>query len=820
MNVMPQTLIHDLRYGMRMLVKTPAFTLVAVVSLALGIGLNTAIFSVVNVLLIRPVPVVTEQERVMWLRAPISYPDYLDYAEQTKSFAGMAAATGTSEFSLSTNGEPEIIKGEYVTGNYFDVLGVGAFKGRTFDKSEGQAPTPVVVLSEHLWRTRFDADSSIIGRQIPINGLSFTVVGVTPRNFIGTEAGLNRELWVPLLMQPVLNPPEAGRASDPIANRFKERDSHWLSVFARLNPGVSREQAATELSTVARHVAEAYRGKADAETLRSVQLLSMSGGMDPRDQQEALPLAGIVIAVVALVLLIACANIASLLLARAAVRRRETAVRQALGASRSRLVRQWLTESVLLGVAGGALGLLLAWWANQLLISYLQTTPLATLELGLDYRVLAFTLIVSIATGIIFGLAPALQASRLDIVTALKSEGSWQQTGRSRLRAVFVTAQLTLSVVLLIGAGLFIRSLQSANRIDPGFRVDRALTVPINLGLLRYNETAGSNFYRDLLSRVQKQPGVERASLVRFQQLGFSFAQYQVIGEGSGAESADEGVDVGFNVVGPNYFKTMETPLLRGRDFAETDRKGSPGVVVINETLAGMLWPHDEALGKRLSVGGREGPFLEVVGVARDGKYRSLGETARPYVYQPVLQSYDPKMTLVVRTTGEPQALAPAVREQIRALDPKLPITDVKTFRDQLDLSLFPSRVAAWTLGGFGVLALLLAAIGIYGVVSYSVAQRTQEIGVRMALGARRKDVLRLVLGQGLFVIAFGLAVGLLLAFASTRLISGFLYGVGATDLLTFCGVPLLLGTVALGASYIPAWRATKVDPLVALRHE
>lgn len=820
MNVMPQTLIHDLRYGMRMLVKTPAFTLVAVVSLALGIGLNTAIFSVVNVLLIRPVPVVTEQERVMWLRAPISYPDYLDYAEQTKSFAGMAAATGTSEFSLSTNGEPEIIKGEYVTGNYFDVLGVGAFKGRTFDKSEGQAPTPVVVLSEHLWRTRFDADSSIIGRQIPINGLSFTVVGVTPRNFIGTEAGLNRELWVPLLMQPVLNPPEAGRASDPIANRFKERDSHWLSVFARLNPGVSREQAATELGTVARHVAEAYRGKADAETLRSVQLLSMSGGMDPRDQQEALPLAGIVIAVVALVLLIACANIASLLLARAAVRRRETAVRQALGASRSRLVRQWLTESVLLGVAGGALGLLLAWWANQLLISYLQTTPLATLELGLDYRVLAFTLIVSIATGIIFGLAPALQASRLDIVTALKSEGSWQQTGRSRLRAVFVTAQLTLSVVLLIGAGLFIRSLQSANRIDPGFRVDRALTVPINLGLLRYNETAGSNFYRDLLSRVQKQPGVERASLVRFQQLGFSFAQYQVIGEGSGAESADEGVDVGFNVVGPNYFKTMETPLLRGRDFAETDRKGSPGVVVINETLAGMLWPHDEALGKRLSVGGREGPFLEVVGVARDGKYRSLGETARPYVYQPVLQSYDPKMTLVVRTTGEPQALAPAVREQIRALDPKLPITDVKTFRDQLDLSLFPSRVAAWTLGGFGVLALLLAAIGIYGVVSYSVAQRTQEIGVRMALGARRKDVLRLVLGQGLFVIAFGLAVGLLLAFASTRLISGFLYGVGATDLLTFCGVPLLLGTVALVASYIPAWRATKVDPLVALRHE
>ena len=814
------TLLQDLRFGVRMLVKTPAFTFVAVISLALGIGLNTAIFSVVNVLLIRPVPMVREQERIMWLRAPVSYPDYVDYAEQTKSFSGMAAATGTTEFSLSTSGEPEIIIGEYVTGNYFEVLGVSALKGRTFQKAEGQIPTPVVVLSEHLWRTRFDSDSSIVGQQIPINGLSFTVVGVTPKNFIGTEVGLNRELWLPLSMQPVLNPPEATRAADPVANRFNERDSHWLSVFARLNPGVSSEQAGTELSTVARHVAENYRGKVSPETLRSVQLLRMSGGMDPRDQQEALPLAGIVLAVVALVLLIACANIASLLLARAAARRRETAVRQALGATRPRLVRQWLTESVLLGVAGGALGLLLAWWATQLLVSYLQTTPLASLELRLDYRVLTFTFIVSIATGIIFGLAPALQASRLDIITALKSEGSWQRTGRSRLRALFVTAQLTLSVVLLIGAGLFIRSLQSANRINPGFRVERALTVPLNLGLLRYNETEGSNFYRNLLNRIQEQPGVERASLVRFQQLGFSFAQYQVIAEGSEAGKTDEGVSVGFNVVGPNYFKTMETPLLRGRDFAESDRKGTPEIVVINETLAAMLWPHEDAVGKRLSVGGPEGPYLEVVGVARDGKYRSLGEAPQPYVYQPVLQSYDPKMTLVVRTTGEPQALAPAVREQIRALDAKLPVADVKTFRDQLNLSLFPSRVAAWTLGGFGVLALLLAAIGIYGVVSYSVAQRTREIGVRMALGAKEKDVLRLVLGQGLLVIAVGLAFGLLLAFAATRVIAGFLYGVGATDLLTFGGVPLLLGIVALGASYIPSRRATKVDPLVALRYE
>jgi predicted permease len=816
-----KTILQDVRYGLRMLWKTPGFTIVAVVSLALGIGLNTAIFSIVNVILIRPVPGVTNQGRVLWLRAPISYPDYLDYRNETQSFEGMAAATGTSEFSLGGTSGPELITGEYVTENYFDVLKVGALKGRTFVKEEGQTPAPVVVLSEHLWRTRFDSDANVIGRQISLNGLSFTVVGVAPKNFIGTEVGLNRELWVPLRMQPVLNPPEAARAADPVSSRFQSRDSHWLAVFARLKPEVSREQAGTELNNVARHVAETYTGKVTPETLRRVQLLRMRGGMDPRDQEEALPLAGIVMVVVALVLLIACANIASLLLARAAIRRRETAIRQALGATRLRLVRQWLTESILLGVAGGALGLLLAMWANQLLISYLQTTPLASLELGLDWRVLAFTLLVSVITGILFGLAPALQASRLDIVVALKSEDA-QRAGsrRSRLRAAFVTAQVTLSVVLLVGAALFIRSLQSANAIDPGFRVDRALTVPINLGLLRYQESEGENFYRNLLARVQAQPGVERASLVRFAQLGFSYAQFQVFTEGRGDKNADEGFSTGFNVVGPNYFKTMGTVLLRGRDFTEADRKGAPGVVVINETLAANLWPNEDALGKRVSVSGPEGPFFEVVGVARDGKYRSLGETPHPYIYQPVLQSYDPKMTLVVRTTGEPQSVVTSVREQIRALDSNLPITNVKPLRDQVDLSLFPSRVAAWTLGGFGVLALLLAAIGIYGVVSYSVAQRTREIGVRRALGAKESDVLRLVLGEGFFVIAFGLALGLLLAFAATRVIAGFLYGVAPTDPLTFVGVPLLLGLVAFVACYIPARRATKVDPLVALRYE
>jgi len=523
--------------------------------------------------------------------------------------------------------------------------------------------------------------------------------------------------------------------------------------------------------------------------------------------------------VVALVLLIACANIASLLLARAAIRRRETAIRQALGASRPRLVRQWLTESVLLGIGGGVVGLILAVWATQILVAQLQSTPLAALDFGLDYRVLAFTLIVSVATGIVFGLAPAIQASRLNIVMALKSDAlKVAGAHRSHLRNVFVTVQLILSVVLLVGSGLFIRALQRASSIDPGFSVERKLIVPINVGLLRYDKTQGQTFYRDLLARIQTQPGIEQATLVRFPQMGSSFAQFQVFAEGS--ERGSEGLSTGFNVVGPNYFATMGTPLLRGREFTEADRDGAPGSVVINGTLAARLWPNEDALGKRVSFTGPDGPFLQVVGVARDSKYRTLGEVARPYAYLPLQQSYDPKMTPVIRTTGEPQAVTPVAREQIRAMNPNLPIADVQTMRQQLELTLLPSRIAAWVLGGFGLLALLLAGIGIYGVVSYGAAQRTREIGVRMALGASERDVLGLVLWDGLIVIGAGLAIGLLLAAAASRVIAAFLYGVGATDPLTFVIVPLLLGTVALVASYVPARRAVKVDPLVALRYE
>jgi predicted permease len=665
-----RTLFQDVRYGLRVLLKTPAFSLVAVISLALGIGLNTAIFSIVNAVLIRPLPVLKQQDHLVWLRAPISYPDYLDYRNEAHSFAGMAAITGTQDFSISSGSEPELVKGEYVTENYFDLLGVGASMGRVFVDEDGKSQAPVVILSEHLWRTRFASDANIIGRQVLLNGYGFTVIGVTPKNFIGTEVGLNRELWLPLSMHRLLNPPGIARTPDPGPNRFENRDSHWLAVFALLKPEVSRESAGSELTEVARRVAENYNGKVNEETLRSVQLLGMSGGMDPRDQQEVLPVAGIAMGIVALVLLIACANIASLFLARAAIRRRETAIRQALGASRRRLIRQWLTESVLLGLAGGAFGLILAVWSNQLLVSQLQSTPLSALEFGLDYRVLAFTLVVSIATGIVFGLAPAIQASRLNIVMALKTDAAKVSGAhRSYLRNAFVTVQLILSVVLLVGSGLFIRALQRASSIDPGFTVDRALIVPIDLSLLRYGKTEGQAFYRDLLARTQTQPGIEQATLVRFPQMGSSFAQFQIYAEGS--EAGSEGMSTGFNVIGPNFFRTMGTPLLRGREFTEADRDGAPGTAVLNGTLAARLWPNEDALGKRVSITGPDGPFLEIVGVVRDSKYRTLAEPSRPYVYLPLQQSYDPKMTLVVRMTGEPQAITPIVREQIRALNCK-----------------------------------------------------------------------------------------------------------------------------------------------------
>jgi predicted permease len=818
---MIETLLQDIRYGIRTLRKSPAFTWVAVLSLALGIGVNTAIFSLINAVILRPLPVISEPERLAWFRAPLSYPDFEEYRDTNDVFSGMLASSGTTEFSLGGDGEPILVAGEFVTASYFSTLGVQAAMGRTFLPEEDYKPGAhsVVVVSHSLWQNRFHSDPTLVGKTIGLNGLSFTVAGIAPKSFVGTEVGNNRDVWVPIMMYSQLNPPTSRNTIEP--DRLTNRNTYWLNVIARLKSGVNLPQAEAAMITIAAQVAESHHESSVDERLRSVRLVPVAGGLDPRDKEEALPMAGLLLVVVGLVLLIASANVASLLLSRATLRQKEVAVRQALGASRSRLIQQFLTESVLLSLLGGAVGLLLGLWTTYVIQSLSSATPLASVDMSLDYRVLGFTLLVSMITGVVFGLAPALQLSRPDLVPALKNEATMMGTyRRSRLRTAFVITQVTLSVVLLIGSGLFVRSLQNAQAIDVGFDYGHGLTMPLDLGLLRYDDSKGRESYGRLVEQVKALPGVEQASIVRFLPLGFSYAQREIFVEGSSPTSDNTGIGVGFNVIGPDYFQTMGIPVLRGREFNAHDRTGSPAVVIINETLARRLWSGEDPIGQRISFNSPKGPYSEIVGVAKDGKYSTLGERARPFIYQHALQNYSAKMTLVARTAATPIAMVDAVRSAVRSIEPNLPIADMRTLAEQVSLSLLPARLAAGLLGVFGLLALMLATVGIYGVVSYSVTNRTREIGIRVALGAQSGDVLRLVLREGMVIVITGIALGLGLALGATRVISSFLYGVSATDPITYLIIPVVLAGVALAACFVPARRATKVDPMVALRYE
>jgi putative ABC transport system permease protein len=813
-----QTLLQDLRFAIRILAKAPGFTAVAVISLALGIGVNTTIFSLINGLLFRPLPRVKEPASLVWFRAPASYPDYEDFRDQNDVFSGISALSGTSEFSLSQGGQPELVKGEFVSANYFSVLGVDISTGRAFLPEEDRIADAqqVVVLSYGLWQRRFGGDPNLIGGSVSLNGLTFTVIGVAPQGFVGAEAALPRDLWAPMAIYPRLNPPPAGKG-DVVPDRLRDRGTYSLNLIARLKPGVTRAQAQAAMTAiVARLPKERYHQTID-ERLRAVELLTVSGGLDPRDRAGALPISALLQAVVSLVLFTACANIAGLLLARSSLRRREIGIRQALGASRARIVQQLLTEGVLLSLVGALAGLLVAVWGKDLLISLASATPIAALDMSIDYRVLAFTFSAALLAGLVFGLAPALQASKPDLIPALKNETAGKGYRRSRLRNAFVISQTALSVILLTGSGLFIRSLQNARTIDPGFKVEGALLATLDPGLLRYSKEQGQEFFRQAVERVEALPGVESASLMDFVPLGLRFAQHDVYVEG---QNGPRKVSPGFNIVSPRYFQTMGIRVVRGREFTSQDRAGAQPVIMINETLSRRLWPGEDPIGKRLRLGGPSAPEAEVVGVAVDGKYATLGENARSFTWRPLLQSYSSSMTLVVRTTGNPEALSAAVRERIQSLDPNLPVAQITTLAAQVDFALFSARLGAALLGAFGLLALGLAATGIYGVIAYSVSQRTQEFGIRMALGADGADVRRLVLREGLKVVLIGVTAGLALSLAAARLIAGFLYGVSANDPLTFVGVALLLTAVALLACYLPARRATKVDPMVALRVE
>jgi len=822
-----------------MLAKKPGFTAIAVLSLALGIGANASIFSIVNSALLKPLPV-EEPDQLAYLfsgtrNSPYSsssYPDYIDYRDNNQVFDGLTAF-GSISVSMGNDERAELVNGQIVTGNFFDLLGVQASLGRTFLAEEDQVPNthPVAVISHSLWQQRFGAQPEVIGHQVNLNGRPFTIIGVTPAGFNGAQALETNDIYIPMMMQQVVRPPRAGFSGDMNPDLLRRRGNRWLQIAGRLKENVTIEQAQSEIATIASRLEQSYP---DTNQNRITTLFPVSR-IDPVGYPQLMTVATLLLSVVGIVLLISCANVANLLLARAASRRKEIAIRLALGARRSRLISQLLTESAMLSIAGGALGLLLASW----IVDILKTAPppagifAFTLDYSLDYRVLLFTFVLSLITGILFGLVPALQASRPDLVPSLKDEAfvPEQSSRRYNLRNILVIAQVALSIVLLIGAGLFLRSLRHTQSVDPGFDADRILTATLNINLLRYTKEQGQSFYRQVTEGVKALPGVESASLARTVPMTGLGRTNSLMIEGhqgldnpsrsDGSDSANNSpLLVRTNVVSLNYFRTMGIARLSGRDFNEQDREGAPGVVIVNEAFVRRHFPDEDALGKRLSFNAEQGPWLEIVGIVRDSKYRSLNEMPTPFTYVPLAQNHETGMTLHIRAVGDPTLLAAAARNEIQSLDRNLPVADLRPMTVLIGDSLFAARMGAALLGAFGLLALVLASVGLYGVMSYSVSRRTRELGIRMALGANRKAVIRLVVSQGMKLSLAGTGIGLVISFALTRFLSSFLFGVSASDIATYLSISALLTAVALVACYIPARRATRVDPMVALRYE
>jgi macrolide transport system ATP-binding/permease protein len=810
------SLIGDIRYGLRNFLKRPGFTAIAVVTLALGIGANTAIFSLVNTVLLRPLPV-SHPEQLIEVYGTLhngadytiqSYLNYKDYRDRNDVFSGLMAYR-FAPMSISHESRNERVWGYLVSGNYFDVLGVPPFLGRYFVPGEDKTPGshPVAVISYGCWQKRFASDRGIVGRDLTLNGRVFTVIGIAPKGFFGTEIAYAPELFVPMMM---------AHEIEPGSGWLESRDDDNLFVVGRLKPGITSAQAESALRAITLQLGKEYPKENEG---RGVRLLT-PGLFIPDIRNSIISFSGVLMGVVGLVLLLACINLANLLLARATERRKELAIRLAVGASRARLVRQLVTESVLLSLGGGLGGLLLAAWINSLVASIKLPTDIALVfDLHLDWRVLAFALTVSLATGIFFSLLPALQSSKPELVPALKDEASMAGFRRSRLRNALVIVQVALSLVLLVCAGLVVRSLQVAQRTRPGFNPENAVALSFDLGLQGYTEEKGRAFHRQLIERTQSLAGVRSVALTSVVPLTLDYSYSTIYVEGQSTTGSSNLPLAVPNKISPNYFRTMEIPL-RGRDFTDRDNKDESRVAIVNETFARRFFPVGDAIGRRFNFSGPDKPYWEVIGVAGDGKYNSLGEDPKAAFYRPLLRDYSTNATLVARTVGDPQFALAALRDELQRLDPTLPLYDVQTLTDHMSVPLFPFRMAATVLGSFGALAIVLAAIGIYGVMSYVVAGRTREIGVRIALGAARRDVLLLIVRQGMMLAVIGLGIGLLIAFGVAQLLAKLLFGVSPVDPLTFAGVSMLLALVAALACYVPARRATKVDPLVALRYE
>ncbi|HKH43479.1 MAG TPA: ABC transporter permease [Thermoanaerobaculia bacterium] len=814
-----ENLLQDIRYGIRILIKQPVFTTVAVLSLALGIGANTAIFSLVDALLWRSLPVEHPETLVSLYTkdeknpgfVPLSHLNWKDYRDMSRSFSGVLGYT-FAPVSVQTGGEPALAFGVLASGNYFDLLGIHAALGRTFLPEEDGQPGahPVVVVSHRFWKESLAGDPRAVGKPLTINGSGYTVIGVAPESFTGTDIGAAPQLWVPMAMNRQIQPNEA-------FNWFEKRRGLMMNAIARLRPGVTPEEAQAEIATIGQRLQRDYPEDNKGRTAQLVPLAEAA--LNPGNRNAARAGTSLLMAVVGLVLLIACANVSNLLLAQAAARRREIAVRLSQGAARGRLIRQLLTESLLLSLLGGAVGLLIANWVQALLPKLVPQGGLFPLDLGLslDLRVLAFTLGVSLLTGLVFGLVPALQASKADLVSALKNKDQ-AETGKIRgfgIRGALVAGQVALSLVSLIAAGLFVRSLGEMRRIDPGFPADHLAVASFDVGLQGWDQSRGEQLYRDVRERIAALPGVTAAALAQAGPFQGSFLRSVFL---EGEQSAENGVLMQVNTVTPELFDTMGVRIVRGRAFTEADRQGAPGVVIVNETMAERFWPGQDPIGKRFHFFGDDP--VEVVGIAKTIKYNALGEQPQPYVYEPLAQRYVTNITLVVRSQRSPENVLPAIRREMREMAPTMPLVNVAAVPELLNDSLGLMRTGASLLALFGILALALASVGLYGVMSFSVTQRSREIGVRMALGAQQRDVLRLVLRQGLTVVGVGLLAGLLLAFGATRLVAGMLFGVTATDPMAFGVTSAVLALVALGATLIPALRAISVSPLLAIRYE
>lgn len=811
-----ETLVQDIRFGLRQLLKHPGFTALAIISLALGIGANTAIFSLVNTVLLRPLPVEEPAELVelfgtLHKGATItlqSYPNYKDYRDRNQVLAGVAAYR-ISVMSLSDRGNNERVWGYLVSGNYFDLLGVKLALGRGFLAEEDGAPDahPVAVLSYGCWQRRFAADPSVIGRTVSLNGRVFTVVGVAPRTFTGTEVAYAPELWVPIAM---------AKTIEPGSTWLDGRSSDNLFVIGRLKRGITVAQAQSALAADTLQLGREYPKENEG---RGIRLLA-PGLFIPDIRNAVITFAGVLTAVVALVLLLACVNLANLQLVRATARRKEIAIRLAVGASRARLIRQLLTEGVLLSVAGGAVGLLLAVWINRIVSSLKLPMDIALVfDLRTDWRVLAFSLVASVFTGVLFSLLPALQSSKPALVPTLKDDASIGGFRRSRLRNSLVVVQVALSLILLVCAGLIVRSLQAAQKMRPGFNPENAVALSLDVGLQGYDEAKGRAFQQQVLERAKTLPGVQSVALTDVVPLSLNYNSTTVYAEGQPPASVSNLPLAVPTWVTPGYFETMGIPL-RGRDFTPQEKEKDSRVAIVNETFARRMFPGQEAIGRRFNSTGPEQPLFEIIGVVPDGKYNTLGEEQKMAVFRSLLRDYNSTVTIVARTSGDPRAVLGELRRTVQNLDPTLPIYDAKTLTEHMKIPLFPARMAASVLGSFGLLALILAAIGIYGVMSYVVAGRTREIGVRMALGAQLYQISRLILRQGMSLALIGLTLGVATALGAARLLTSLLYGVSPSDLLTFGGVSLLLAAVALLACYLPARRAARVNPMVALRNE